>query len=228
MRIFATSSGVAPIFVESSGENRIIVVKGANDRLMPADVDDALPVLRRADCIVLQLEIPIETVYHTIRVANHLGIHCLLNPAPAQRLDIGVAAGADYFIPNEPEAEAISGLSVRSVDDATACARELIGRGLKRVIITLGEKGALLATPTGTELIPGFKVPTKDTTGAGDAFIGSFAVFVAEGFSERDAIVRANLYAALSTTAVGTQKSFVDRRRFEEAWKAQSAATMPS
>jgi ribokinase len=226
--VHGASSGVAPIFVESSGQNRIIVVKGANDRLLPADVDEALPVLRRSGCIVLQLEVPIETVYHTIRLANRLGIRCLLNPAPAQPLDIDVVAAADYFIPNEPEAETISGMTVRSVDEAKACARHLIGRGLKRVIITLGEKGALFATKDVAELVPGFKVATKDTTGAGDAFIGSFAVFLAEGFAEREAIARANLYAALSTTAVGTQKSFASRLRFEQEWKAQSSTTSPS
>ena len=221
VRIVAgASSGVAPIFVDPNGQNRIIVVKGANDRLLPADVDEALPVLERAGCIVLQLEIPIETVYHTIRIANRLGIRCLLNPAPAQPLDVGVVAAADYFIPNEPEAETISGMTVRSVDEAKACARALIGRGLKRVIITLGDKGALLASKDGEELIPGFKVATKDTTGAGDAFIGSFAVFLAEGFAENQAIARANLYAALSTTAVGTQKSFADRVRFDKEWSA--------
>jgi len=221
--VHGASSGVAPIFVESNGQNRIIVVKGANDRLTPADVDEAEPVLRRAGCIVLQLEIPIETVYHTIRLANRLGIRCLLNPAPAQPLDIDAVAAADYFIPNESEAETLSGMPVRNVDEARACARHLIARGLQRIIITLGEKGALLADKAGMHLIDGFKVATKDTTGAGDAFIGSFAVFLAEGFSEREAIARANLSAALSTTGVGTQKSFVTRARMEDEWKSQSS-----
>jgi ribokinase len=226
MRIVAgASSGVAPIFVDPSGQNRIIVVKGANDRLFPADVDEALPLLRTASCIVLQLEIPVETVFHTLRIASRLGIRCLLNPAPAQPLDLDAVALADYFIPNEPEAEAISGLKVRSVEEATTCATELIRKGLKRVIITLGEKGALLASEAGAELIAGFKVATKDTTGAGDAFIGSFAVFLAEGLAERDAVARANLYAALSTTGVGTQKSFVSRARLDREWDAVSART---
>ena len=216
-------SGVAPIFVDSNGQNRIIVVKGANDRLTPAGVDEALPVLKRADCIILQLEIPIETVYHTIRIARQLGTRCLLNPAPGQALDMTEVAGADYLIPNESEAETISGHRVRSVDDARACAQQLLGQGLRRVIITLGEKGALLATSEGCELVPGCAVQARDTTGAGDAFIGSFAVFLAEGVGERDAIRRANLYAALSTTAVGAQKSFVSRLRFDEEWNTRSS-----
>jgi ribokinase len=223
--VSGTSSGVAPIFVESSGQNRIIVVKGANDRLMPADVDAAGPILEQADCIVLQFEIPLETVYYAIRFAKERGIRCILNPAPGQPVDVGAVAPVHYFTPNETEAEAISGLPVRSIDEAAACGRSLVARGLERVIITLGENGALLATGDGTELVPAFKVPTKDSTGAGDAFVGSFAVFLGEGLSERDAITRANLYAALSTMNVGTQKSFVSRERFEEEWKARGEVT---
>jgi ribokinase len=218
------ASGVAPIFVESNGQNRIIVVKGANDRLLPADVDEALEVLERADCIVLQLEVPTETVYHTIRIAKRLGVRCILNPAPAQPLDMTAIADASYVIPNESEAETLSGRRAATVDEAKGCARQLVGSGPARVIVTLGEKGALFATQHDLEVFDGFEVATEDTTGAGDAFIGSFAVFLAEGFSERDAIVRANLYAALSTTSVGTQKSFVTRLRFDEEWQARLAA----
>jgi ribokinase len=218
------SSGVAPIFVESNGQNRIIVVKGANDRLLPADVDEAHAVLEAADCIVLQFEIPLETIYHTVRFAKQRGIRCIVNPAPAQPVDLAALAGVDYFVPNETEAETIIGMPVRSVEDAKACAMHLVRQGMARVIITLGEKGALIAHAAGVELIEPYHVITKDTTGAGDAFVGSFAVFLGEGLSERDAIARANLYAALSTTGVGTQKSFVTRQRFEEEWQIRAAA----
>jgi ribokinase len=218
-----TSSGVAPIFVESDGQNRIIVVKGANDRLMPADVDEAHVLLEAADCIVLQFEIPLETVYHTVRFARQRGIRCIVNPAPGQPVDIAALAGVDYFVPNETEAETITGMPVRSIEDARACAGHLVGQGLRRVIITLGENGALVAHEGCEELIAPYRVATKDTTGAGDAFVGSFAVFLGEGMSERDAIARANLYAALSTTSVGTQKSFVTRQRFEDDWRSRAA-----
>jgi ribokinase len=221
------SSGVAPIVVDSSGQNRIIVVKGANERLTPADVDEALPVLSRADCIVLQLEIPIETVYHAIRIARRMRIRCLLNPAPARSLDMAVAADVDYVIPNEVEAEMISGVPARTVEDARKSARRLLEQGFSRVIVTLGENGALLAAGESSEIemVPGFEVRARDTTGAGDAFIGSFSVFLAEGFGEREAIARANLYAALSTTTAGTQKSFPSRLRFDEEWRSRC---MPS
>jgi ribokinase len=217
------ASGVAPIFVESNGQNRIIVVKGANDRLLPADVDAAGAVLDTADCIVLQFEIPLETVFHTVAVARKRGIRCIVNPAPAQPFDVAALAGVDYFVPNETEAEAISGMPVRTIDEAAACATHLVGRGPSRVIITLGEKGAVVAGADGVTHVPPYPVATRDSTGAGDAFVGSFAVFLGEGLAEREAIARANLYAALSTMSVGTQKSFVTRARFDEEWRSRAA-----
>jgi ribokinase len=216
------SSGVAPIFVEPNGQNRIIVVKGANDLLSPEDVDAAAPLLRRADTIVMQFEIPLRTVNHTVRFAESEGIRCIVNPAPAQHVDFKQLAGADNFIPNETEAELITGMPVHSLEDATKCANFLLRQGMKRVVLTLGERGALIAGPEGTELIPAFKVEALDTTGAGDAFIGSFAVFLGEGMQEKEALTRASLYAALSTTKVGTQKSFCSRANFEQEWQIHS------
>jgi ribokinase len=216
------ASGVAPIFVEKSGQNRILVVKGANDRLLPADVDAAAPMLKQADCIVMQFEIPLTTVYHTIRFARQNGIKCILNPAPGQPVDMAQLSGLDYFVPNETEAEAISGQPVKSLEDAKRSAAAFLEAGIRRVIITLGANGALLAGAEGMEHVPAFKVETVDSTGAGDAFIGSFAVFLGEGMDERQAVTKANLYAGLSTTGVGTQKSFSDRAKYESEWKARA------
>ena len=213
------SSGVAPIFVDPSGQNRIIVVKGANDTLSPEDVDAAAPLLRKADTIVMQFEIPLRTVYHTVKFAKTHGIRCIVNPAPAQPVDYKEAGAADYFIPNESEAEAITGMPVDSIDDARKCAEFMVRQGMRRVVITLGERGSLAAGQDRMELIPAFKVHTVDTTGAGDAFIGSFAVFLSEGLPEEEALPRASLYAALSTTKVGTQKSFCNRAEFEMEWR---------
>ncbi|MGC1617935.1 MAG: ribokinase [Candidatus Acidiferrum sp.] len=213
------SSGVAPIFVEPGGQNRIIVVKGANDTLSPEDVDAAAPLLSKADTIVMQFEIPLPTVYHTVRFASANGIRCIVNPAPAQPVDFKQLSGADYFIPNETEAELITGMPVHSLEEAKNCANFLLQQGIKRVVLTLGERGSLLAGPEGTEVLPAFKVDALDTTGAGDAFIGSFAVFLGEDMQENEALTRANLYAALSTTKVGTQKSFCTRAEFEREWQ---------
>ncbi len=215
------SSGVAPIFVDKSGQNRIVVVSGANDRVTPKDVDEAAPLLKRADTIVLQFEIPMRTVLHTIRFAKKHGIRCILNPAPARSVDLATIRDVDYFIPNETEATAVTGLPVDTIPQAKVCARALLDAGLSRVIITLGSRGSIVAGPGGIERVPAFKVDAKDTTGAGDAFIGSFAVFLAEGRPELEAVSRANLYAGLSTTGVGTQKSFLKRRRFDREWRAR-------
>jgi ribokinase len=217
------SSGVAPIFVEPSGQNRIIVVKGANDTVKPADVDAAAETLKSVDCIVLQFEIPLETVYHTIKFARKNGIRCILNPAPAQPIDLAAIADLDYFVPNEHEAEAISGSPVRNLEDAKGCAAKLLASGIRRVIITLGSNGSLLAGNEGMQHVPAFSVKSVDSTGAGDAFIGSFATFLGEGLPEQEAVQRANLYAGLSTTGVGTQKSFYERARFDAEWNARRA-----
>jgi ribokinase len=198
------------------------VVKGANDLLKPADVDAAADLLKTVDCIVLQFEIPIETVYYSVSFARQNGIRCIVNPAPAQPVDLNGLEGLDYFVPNESEAETITGIAVRTVDDAKKCAEKLLSGGVKRVIITLGANGALLAGREGMEHIPAFSMQSVDSTGAGDAFIGSFAVFLGEGLPEREAVRRANLYAGLSTTGVGTQKSFYDRARFDAEWAARS------
>lgn len=216
------SSGVAPIFVEANGQNRILVVKGANDKLTPKAVNKAESLLKKADMIVMQFEIPLETIYHTVKLAKRLDIPVILNPAPAMPVELDKIQSVDYFIPNESEAEAITGKKVETVDDARTCAEFLLSKGIRRVILTLGEQGALVANRDGMELVPPFKVKAVDSTGAGDAFIGSFAVFLGEGYDERDAISRANLYAAISTTGIGTQKSFVKRRRFEREWKKRS------
>lgn len=221
-RLEGVSSGVAPIFVEPSGQNRIIVVKGANDKLQPADVEAAADSLRNVDCIVLQFEIPLETVYYTIGFARKHEIRCILNPAPGQAIDFSKVANLDYLVPNESEAETITGMALNNLEDAKNCAQKLLSSGMRRVIITLGKNGSLLAGADGLEHVPAFPMATLDSTGAGDAFIGSFAVFLAEGLRESEAVRRANLYAGLSTTSLGTQKSFSPRLRFDQEWASRA------
>jgi ribokinase len=218
-----TSTGVAPIFVEPNGQNRIIVVKGANEHLRPVDVDAAAPLLRAVDTIILQFEIPLETVYHTVHFAQANGIRCIVNPAPALPMEVSELTSADYFIPNETEAELITGHPVQTPGQARAAAAALLQMGFRKVVLTLGARGSLVADARGSTEVAPFPVTPLDTTGAGDAFIGSLAVFLAEGLPELQAAARANLYAALSTTRVGTQKSFLARAEFEVAW-ARAAA----
>src|SRR5258708_25481849 len=152
-------TGVAPIFVEPNGQNRIIVVKGANDRLMPADVEAAAADLKRVDAIILQFEIPLETIYHTLRFARAHNIRCIVNPAPAVPANLAELAGADYFIPNETEAEQITGLPARSEAEAGTCAAALLGKGVRRGVITLGAPGSLLADATRHPPVPPLSGP---------------------------------------------------------------------
>jgi len=217
------STGVAPIFVQPDGQNRIIVVKGANDTLTPADVDAAAEDLSRVQTIILQFEIPLETIYHTIRFAKTRGIRCIVNPAPALPSSTADLIAADYFIPNETEAELISGLPVRSIEDAISCANALLAQGFCRILITLGARGSLFADATGSRVMPPYPVTAVDTSGAGDAFIGSLSAFLGEGMAESEAAARANLYAALSTTRVGTQKSFPPRGSIDAEWNRRHA-----
>jgi ribokinase len=165
----------------------------------------------------------VETVYYTLRFSRQNGIRSILNPAPGQPLDLTELANADYVVPNETEAEALSGMTVRNLEEARACARYLLDSGLRRVIITLGGNGALCASAEGMEHAAPHRVAPMDTTGAGDAFIGSFACFLGSGCAESEALARANVYAALSTLSVGTQMSFVTAERFQAVWKGRQA-----
>jgi ribokinase len=147
-----------------------------------------------------------------------------VNPAPAGPVDMSALAGLDYFVPNESEAETITGMPVKTLEDAKQCASKLLSGGVQRVILTLGANGSLLASREATEHVLPFKMNSIDSTGAGDAFIGSFAVFLGEGLPEREAVRRANLYAGLSTTGIGTQKSFYSRSRYDAEWSERQTS----
>jgi ribokinase len=210
-----TSSGVAPIFVDPAGENCIYIIKGANGHLTPADVDRAAEDLKRCKLIVLQLEVPLETVYHAIAFGAEHGIETLLNPAPAvAHLDVEKCSRATFLVPNETELATLTGMPTETNEQAVAAARVLIARGIRTVIVTLGKRGSMLVTAEREQHIPGFPVNAVDTTGAGDAFIGSFShYYVATGDLE-GALRKASLYAADAVTRPGTQKSFANAAEF--------------
>jgi ribokinase len=213
-RVAGVSSGVAPIFVEPSGENSILIVKGANGHLLPADVDAAAADLATCDLILLQLEVPLETVYHTIEFARARGIETVLNPAPAAPLDLDVVTKVTFLTPNQTELALLTGLPVASEADAVAAARSLVDKGIRCVVVTLGSAGALVVEAAGVSRVPPVKVTPKDTTGAGDAFIGSFARFYAESRDVAASLARAALYAADSVTRPGTQASYASAEEF--------------
>lgn len=215
-KVAGKSSGVAPIFVEPSGENSILIVKGANAELCPADVDAAADVLRQADLILMQLEIPLETVRHTLRRAAEWGVRTILNPAPAAAgLDVADLHSLSFLIPNESELALLSGLPTGTEDEIATAARSLIAQGIGTVVVTLGARGARLVTADAVTTIEAVKVKPVDTTGAGDAFIGSFAHFLAATGNTEEALNRAARYAAQSVGRRGTQKSYASAAEFQ-------------
>ncbi len=215
-RVAGRSSGVATILVEASGENCIAIVKGANADLLPADIERAAEDLERCSLILLQLEVPLETVYAAIAFGKRHGVKTVLNPAPANPdLDLERIRDADFFIPNETELASLTGLPVASEEEIGVAAQSLLAKGIGTVIVTLGARGALLATPAGVRLIAPVRVAPVDTTGAGDAFVGSFARYLAAGLDVEAALDKAVRYAADSVTRRGAQKSYATEAEFE-------------
>lgn len=214
------SSGVAPIFVDKNSKNSILIIKGANEHLLPADIDRAKDLILSSDLVVMQLEVRLETVYYTIALCETNKIPVILNPAPADpRLDAGKLRGVAFFAPNETELETLTGMPTSSLDQIKTAARSLLKKGIPKVLVTLGEKGSLLLADGEEVLVPAHKVKSVDTTGAGDAFIGCFATYLIETGDVVKAMEIANKYAAFSTMKPGTQKSFLDRASFEAAMK---------
>jgi ribokinase len=204
----ARSTGLASIVVDDEAQNCILLVPGANQALTPDDVHAAGDALRSAHLLLCQLEVPLETSLEACRLARAAGVGTILNPAPAFPLPDELLALADYCIPNETEIELLTGLPTQDRTQCEKAAKELLQRGPKTVLLTLGEKGTLIADKNIMEVVPAVHVQAVDTTGAGDAFIGSFAVFLAQGSELREAVRKANAVAALSVTRAGTQTSF--------------------
>ena len=205
------SSGVAPIFVDDSAQNFVVIVAGANSGLSPADVRAARDSILAAGTLICQLEVPIETTLEALRIAKSGGVRTILNPAPATTVPDEMLQLSDIVVPNETETELLTGMPAASPEQAEAAAHRLLQRGAGSVILTLGERGALFVSKGATESIPGVEVDAIDPTGAGDAFVGSLANFLGEGRPMRDAIRQANGVAALSVTRIGTQTSFPKR-----------------
>ena len=213
-RVAGQSTGTATILVNSAGDNFILIVKGANGELTPADVEAAGADLKACDLILLQLEVPLETVYAALAFGKRHGVKTMLNPAPAIRnLDMDQVRLASILAPNETELAILTGVPVESEDEIAAAAASLMAKGLETVIVTLGARGAFIATPQGFRRIAPVKVQAVDSTGAGDAFIGAFARYCAAGLEA--ALDKATLYAADSVTRRGAQKSFATEAEFE-------------
>lgn len=205
------ASGVALISVDSRGENAIVVAPGANSALSPNDVDAARDAIAGADAVVLQLEIPQDTVDHTIRLARSLGKRVVLNPAPVRPVSRDVLSGVDVLTPNEHEAAALLESLPFRASDAPSAARELLSMGVGAVVITLGSEGAYAAGPDGAGFVSAVKVDAVDTTAAGDAFTASLACRLAEGKSLMESAQFAAKVAAVVVTRMGAQSSMPSR-----------------
>lgn len=210
------ATGVALIEVDDAGQNSIVVVSGANMRLAPADVEAAAAAIGVADVLLLQLESPLETVTRAAQVAHARGVTVILNPAPARPVPAGLLGLVDVLIPNESETALLTGLPVGDQEEAQAAAAALRRMGVATVILTLGERGALLAYEGGAELFPAFDVTPVDTTAAGDAFVGGLAVALAEGRPLQEAVRWGNAAGALATTRLGAQPSLPTRQALDD------------
>jgi ribokinase len=204
-------TGVAAIVVDDAGQNCILVIPGANMVLTPEHVRAAAGVLQSADVLLVQLEVPVETTLEAFRLARAAGVRTVLNPAPARPLPPELLTLTDLCVPNETELEQLTGQAGATLPDLEQAARSLLGQGPGAVLVTLGERGALVVDARESYHAPPTPVQAVDASGAGDAFIGSLAVFLAEGLSLREAVRQANIAAALSVTRPGTQASYPRR-----------------
>ncbi len=200
-------SGVALITVDANGENCIVVASGANATLSPADINKASGEIETADLVLMQLEIPIDTVEYVADIANKKGIKVILNPAPARSLSDKLLKCLYIIIPNKSEAEILSGIKVTDYETARQAADLISARGVDNVVITLGSQGALIKEGKEYHFVEAYKVETLDTTAAGDSFCGSVCVGLSEGRSILDSVKLAARAAALTVTRMGAQSS---------------------
>lgn len=203
------STGTAVITVDAAGRNTIVVTPGANGLLTAADVEAAHAAIEGAGTLVCQQEVPAEANLAAMRIAAAAGVPVVFNPAPVgDGVPAEVHLLTTVFCPNEHEAAALVGRPVGTADEAAVAARELMSRGARAVVVTLGERGCVVATAEGVTAVPAPVVKAVDSTGAGDAFIGSLAFFLARGDRLTAAAWRANQIAAASVQAPGAQASY--------------------
>jgi len=219
----ATPTGVAMICVDRKGQNAIAVAPGANERLEPRDLERIDHLVRGADIIVAQLEVPVETVGALAALAHKAGRPLIVNPAPARKLPGSLLRQVAVLTPNEAEAGSLTGIVVTTRAAAVAAADKLMATGVGAVVITRGRRGAFVAGPGLRCFVRAHPVTATDSTGAGDVFNGALAVALGEGLPLLESVHFANAAAAISVTRLGAQDS-APRRREIETWVRQHAA----
>lgn len=197
------ASGTALILVDGNAENCIAVAPGANADLTPEDVDSVADVIRSADYLILQLEIPVESVLRAAKIAHEAGVYVILNPAPACHLPEELFGYISLITPNQTESALLSGVE----DNLDAAVERLMQLGVKDVVVTLGSKGSLVISEGAKTLVPSLKVKAVDTTAAGDTFCGALCVALSEGCSLVDAAGFATKASALTVQKMGAQDS---------------------
>ena len=205
-------SGVALISVDSYGENSIIVAPGASRSLLTEDIDKAKSKLEEADIILMQLEVPIETVEYAATIAKSYGKKVILNPAPVSVLSNSFLSCVHTILPNRIEAEMLSGIKVIDEESAWRAAKAIGEKGIENVVITLGKDGAYVKEKEEYTMIPAKEVETIDTTGAGDVFCGAFSVYLSENLTLTESVEFANTAAALAVTRMGAQSAIPYKR----------------
>ena len=212
-------SGVALILVDDNAENSIAVASGSNSNLVTADIDNSLDAIENSEIVLMQLEIPIKTIEYAAQIAKSRGKMVILNPAPAptEPLPLSILKNIDLITPNETEAELISGIPVVDETSAIVAAKRMAELGVKKIIITMGSKGAMLYEDGEAELIPSIRVKAVDTTAAGDCFNGALTIAISEDRSLKEAVLFANRAAAISVTRPGAQVSMPYRHEVDVA-----------
>lgn len=197
------STGIGLITLDENGNNRIVVVPGANLNYRSNNLIKVKNLIKNSEVIVIQLEMDIEMIELAVSCATTYNVPVILNPAPAQILNNSILQNVTYLTPNETEAEILTGIKIRSKEDAETAGNELLNKGVKNVIITLAEKGALIMNRSETHYVPGFPVKMIDSVAAGDAFNGALAVGVISGKPIKEVVKFANAVGALTVTKEG-------------------------
>jgi len=217
MRFVDIPTGNAMITVDSKGSNTIVVYSGANKCLDANYLKEKKDLIIKSKIMILQLETPVETVVYAAKMAKENNILCILNPAPARKLPEEIYGYLDYITPNETELFTLTG-----EEDPEVGAQKLLELGVKRVIVTMGEKGCLYKDDKESFFVDAFSVKPVDTTAAGDSFNGALAVALSEGKSIKEALIFANAEGALSTLSIGAQDALPSREKVDEFIKLNS------